>query len=176
MAGIFRPAWSQKTRQNIQVPSLGPWHLTSEHNLMFGRRNNSKGPSNVGMNRQVQIELNHSNGIYAPGEELVATVSWGHETSVRSLHLRLVWSTQGKGDTDTGSLAETSIEEAPPRGPYVWRVVLPRGPLTLHGQILSIEWSVGCEIDFDDKSESHEVPFQLSYGEQPIQLSKVLPP
>lgn len=163
--------------RNIQAPSLGPWHLTSEHKLMFGRRNNSKTPSDDGMNRQVQIELNHSNGIYAPGDELVATLSWHSTTSVRSLDLWLAWSTQGKGDTDTGILAETSVEEPPPQGPYVWRVVLPRGPLTLHGQILSIEWSVWGEIEFEDHpDESHEISFQLSHGEQPIRLSKVSPP
>lgn len=144
---------------------------------MFGRSNKSKAPSNEGMNRQVQIELNHSNGIYAPGEELVATLTWRTTTLVRSFDLWLAWSTQGKGDTDTGILAETSVEEAPSQGPYVWRVVLPRGPLTLHGQILSIEWSVGCEIELEgNEDESHEIPFQLSHGEQPIQLSKVSPP
>lgn len=143
---------------------------------MFGRSNKSKTPSRERMNRHVQIELNHGNGIYAPGEELIATLTWRTTTLVRSLDLWLAWSTHGKGDTDTEIITETSVEEVPSQGPYVWRVNLPRGPLTLQGQILSIDWSVGYEIEFEEyEDESHEIPFQLSHGEQPIQLSKVTP-
>jgi len=125
--------------------------------------------------REVEIQLDHPDGVYAPGETVSVELSWRSSVSIRSIELTLAWSTEGKGDTNSDIVVEQRWDDLVSKTSLEWSFVMPRGPLSLNGQLVSIYWNLECAVEFEGSSrdENHGIPIQLSLGPNPIALSRV---
>ena len=88
------------------------------------------------------IGLRDDRFVGAPGEEVAGTVSWSLEEPAEKLELRLFWYTEGKGSQDMG-IVETADFASPGReGREEFRFVLPAGPVSFSGKLISIIWAL----------------------------------
>ncbi|MFC1760734.1 hypothetical protein ACFL6U_01480 [Planctomycetota bacterium] len=101
------------------------------------------------------IELEALKTNYRPGEVVAGSVSWQFDKPVKKLDLRLIWYTQGKGDEDTG-LVESQIFEQPGHAEKrSFRFVLPNGPYSFSGTLISLTWAL--EVVADDFCERQTI-------------------
>jgi hypothetical protein len=140
---------------------------------MIFRRSKDKSRSDAP--KRITLQLDRADGVYAPGETMIVTARWPRGVVVQTLECTLEWSTEGKGDSNGELVTEEFWNDLESVQSVEWKVELPRGPLSVQGQLLSIVWAVHCEAEIEGArgEESQEVPLTLSHGSEPIVLTKV---
>ena len=92
---------------------------------------------------RLNVELDGGRDFYAPGEEVAGTARWElPEPPAEGVEVRLLWSTQGRGDRDFEVVARQAEEAAGARGERRFRFQLPLGPYSFSGQLVSLLWAV----------------------------------
>jgi hypothetical protein len=89
--------------------------------------------------------------------------------TLRGVELKVLWYTEGKGDTDAGIVYSKTFE---PRGEQdcPFSVTLPLLPLTYHGRLLKIHWMVRVRVDRKWRKDLvHDYPFTVLSGKQTIE-------
>lgn len=119
---------------------------------------------------QIHVELADGKTKYRPGEAVEGVAFWELQAPAKSIELRLFWRTQGKGTVDV------EIVQAQPlsgglndRRPF--RFVLPEGPYSVSGTLVSIVW--GVELVSEPSGESSSVEITVSPTGEEIRLVKV---
>lgn len=140
---------------------------------MFFRRSKDKSGSDAP--KRVTLQLDRADGVYAPGDIMVVTARWPSDVTVQNMECAVEWSTEGKGDSNGDAVSEEIWDNLESVRSVEWKVTLPRGPLSVQGQLLSIVWSVHCDAQLEGErsEETQGIPFTLAHGRQPIALSKV---
>ncbi len=105
-----------------------------------------------------------------PGERLEVVVSWSHASISSPLELSVHWFTTGKGSTSECELMRESCEQQFESGSKTFQFVVPRGPLSCEGRLISIRWEVrvGTKRNAPLRAEL----FDVGYGDRPIELSR----
>jgi hypothetical protein len=118
----------------------------------------------------LSVKLDRPDRIYSPGETLNARVEWSLDSTPKTMDLELGWITEGKGTSDNDVAEEEEWTDLVPQGGRTWSVVVPRGPLSLKGQLIQIQWTLKCTID-----GKHEVaiPLTVSHSKQPVRLPRI---
>jgi hypothetical protein len=141
------------------------------------------------MTASVSIHLDRQDAVYHPGETLRGEVEVVSRDAGRlaSLTLTLQWQTRGKGEPCAGEARSLLLARdlalspgAPRRVPF--ELPAPSGPLTYHGRIVTVEWSVTAVADMGWLSKPRAearlllLPFQgearaalLGYRTAPLQ-------
>lgn len=94
------------------------------------------------MNDDIGLQIDGDRFAFSPGETLSGTVAWNLATAPRSVALRLLWYTTGKGDQDVG-VAETQdlpATQASERRRFTF--TLPEAPHSFSGQLISLQWAL----------------------------------
>jgi hypothetical protein len=113
------------------------------------------------------IRLDDPREPFLPGETLSGSYSLVGDLPagpLQSVELSVGWSTEGKGDEDTGVHLFEAEDHAPagPGKPRRFSTVLPRSPLSYDGQIVKIRWWVRARYAFGRREVFiGEVPFRL---------------
>ncbi|MEM9084014.1 MAG: hypothetical protein AAGB34_10500 [Planctomycetota bacterium] len=112
---------------------------------------------------EVTISLDRDAAIYAPGETVtgVVTLDVPDTENVRKVLAVLRWATSGKGDTDSDDMARTELvgkhEFRMGTHQFPFELTLPVAPVSYHGTLLKIDWSVHVRLDrpwaFDIKED-----------------------
>jgi len=94
------------------------------------------------MNDWIRVETRDGSTAFLPGETVEGTVAWHFDAPARSVELRLLWYTEGKGDQDVGIVetvpfANPGVDEIRP-----FRVRLPQGPFSFSGKLISLSWAL----------------------------------
>ncbi|MFN6130808.1 MAG: hypothetical protein ACK6DC_20645 [Planctomycetota bacterium] len=113
----------------------------------------------------LEVHVDHAGQAYAPGETLHAQVRWSLASPPRAIHLELRWETEGKGTSDSEVVASEKWTGLSASEERQWSVVLPRGPESMQGQLIRIQWSLRC---WSDGSEPISVPLVVSRIREPI--------
>ena len=94
------------------------------------------------MNDWIRIETRDGSTAFLPGETVEGTAAWHLEPPAKSVELRLLWYTEGKGDQDVG-VVET-VPFANPGGEEIrpFRLFLPQGPFSTSGKLISLAWAL----------------------------------
>lgn len=87
------------------------------------------------------MEVTAERAAHRPGEELRGEATWHLAAAPESLSLRLFWYTQGKGTQDV-EVAETLEIEPSAEGSREFRFLLPEGPYSFSGTLISLVWAV----------------------------------
>lgn len=77
-----------------------------------------------------------------PGSEISGSVHWSLAAAPRSVHTRLFWYTEGKGDRDLSIIEEATVGGSAPSGETPFRFVLPPGPYSFSGELISLIWAI----------------------------------
>jgi hypothetical protein len=108
---------------------------------------------------------------YQPGGWLEGKATWQLDKSADWIEVRLLWFTQGKGDSDI-SVEETVRVEAPPLSDSCpFRFQLPLAPYSFSGKLISLIWAVEIVAEGDKNAARYE--FTLSPNGREIELGTV---
>jgi len=106
---------------------------------------------------ELVVELENGRTVYRPGDTISGRVRWRRDDEVRSAEVRLGWFTQGKGTSD-GALAETmTTEHLAPQGTLPFRFVLPEGPWSFSGALITLAWTIELVLEPGNEVASTEI-------------------
>ena len=121
----------------------------------------------------LQVELADGKTKYRPGEAVEGVAFWELEAPPKSVEVRLFWRTEGKGTNDVQIVQAFPEPGTGPRDRRPFRFVLPPGPYSVSGTLVSIVW--GVELVTEPSGESASVEITVSPTGEEIRLQKVLP-
>ena len=122
----------------------------------------------------ITINLNQTPAGYAPGESIGGTVEWTELNAKTSrVEIRLIWYTEGKGDTDF-AIIETITEDSPaPTGSKKFSFVAPTRPFSFSGKLISLIWAVEV-VEFPSRDGAKET-LTISSDRNEIMLENSFP-
>ena len=133
--------------------------------LHFNRHHYSKVEK---MTLQIQLE----NSRCLPGQMLQGSVSWEFDSTPKQLTLQVSWNTSGKGTDDSETVFTEDWSPDSKSGQKGFQFQLPRGPISVQGNLINIGWEIECTSK--RPKDSCTMPFELSHLTEPIRLSPVL--
>lgn len=93
---------------------------------------------------------------YGPGDWIEGKATWQLDKSADWLEIRLLWFTQGKGDSDV-SVEETMRVEAPSLNESrSFRFQLPPAPYSFSGKLISLIWAIEVVAQGDNEAARYE--------------------
>lgn len=121
----------------------------------------------------IQIELMHEDGRtgedwFFPGELVIVSVQWELPKEDCDMQVQLLWETEGKGTDERESAHEEYWTVEAVRGEKRFEWLLPRGPLSLEGNLLKIRWYVDCYVE--NLGIKARRPLQLSTSPEILRL------
>jgi len=123
---------------------------------------------------RLQLELADGKTMYRPGEAVEGVAFWELDGAPKSIEIRLFWRTQGKGTVDVEIVQALPQTGTGPRDRRPFRFVLPPGPYSVSGTLVSIVW--GVELVTEPSGDSASAEITVSPTGEEIRLQKVLPP
>lgn len=119
------------------------------------------------------LSLQLENGVtsYEPGAQVIATAEWELDQPAKSIVLKLLWYTQGKGGTDSGVVQEVSFDNPEARGQKRMGIQLPDSPYSFSGKLISLMWAL--ELKALPFGETDRIEIVLAPGGQEIILGNV---
>ena len=115
----------------------------------------------------LRLELKNSD--CRPGNMIDLSVHWESESIPSQMTLQMGWRTTGKGTEDSETVYEESWTPESNSGEKKLRIQLPRGPLSIRGNLVSIAWQFECHSKRPDESCAR--PFDLSHMDEPVWLT-----
>jgi len=117
---------------------------------------------------QIILSLDEDKRVYAPGDQLSGRleVRFEEDCKVRRFELAVGWRTEGRGDEDSRTAEVVELTESgstvPKKFEHYFNIVLPEAPWSYAGNLIKIQWFVGCYVKVGLKSEQRkEVEFDL---------------
>ncbi len=117
----------------------------------------------------LRVDLDGDEAAFRPGGILTGRIVWELSQTPREIEAYLAWATEGKGDEDGDMVVEQTWIPSAASGIQPFRWQLPRGPLSLDGNLIRIRWSIECSTTKPD--EDTTVPIILSHLQRPIVLT-----
>jgi len=122
----------------------------------------------------ITITLSQTPAGYAPGEPITGIVEWTELSAKTSrLEIRLIWYTEGKGDTDV-RVIDTITESSPSKsGTTKFDFVAPTRPFSFSGKLISLTWAVEV-VEFPSHDGAKET-LTISSDRNEIMLTQSFP-
>lgn len=117
------------------------------------------------------IALTDGRTAYAPGEDLIGSITWCSSERPAWLELRLFWYTEGKGTQDIGVATTERFTDPGQEGEKSFRLKAPSHPLSCSGRLVSIRWAL--ELVSSDDQPVIKVDLVIGPGAQEIVLGHV---
>ena len=105
---------------------------------------------------------------FRPGEWIEGRAEWQLDRDARSVEVRLIWFTRGKGDTDVSVLDSQRIDAPARSDSRAYRFRLPEGPYSFSGKLISLVWAI--ELVAEGIKEAARLEFTLSPDGREIEL------
>lgn len=119
---------------------------------------------------ELSILIDNGRTNFSPRERIAGSVSWNLDHDVPSLQLRLFWFTRGKGTQDVSLINQIQIDVNARSGRQSFEFVLPDGPYSFSGRLISLIW--GLELVTPKAKQSQRVEFVLAPGGKEIELGE----
>ena len=118
----------------------------------------------------LQIKLEASD--IRPGHWLKGMVVWDFDSVPSKIELDVSWQTSGKGTDDLDVVFEEEWSPDAKSGERSFQCQIPRGPISVQGNLISIGWQVECTSKRPNATIT--VPFVLSQIQGPVLLSSLI--
>jgi|SRR5688572_4089380 hypothetical protein len=122
----------------------------------------------------IRFGLRENRTQFRPGEEVTGAVQWEGTEKPKLAEVRLFWFTRGKGTEDVEVIAADSFGDPQPGDTRTFRFVLPDGPYSFNGKLISLTWAVEFVLKPGDHAERIEIVVS-PIGEE-IRLSQIVKP
>ena len=114
---------------------------------------------------ELKIETEQGRTQYKPGETIAGTLSWNFTEQPRSVALRLIWYTRGKGDEDVGVVESVTFDSPGQYDTRQFRFDVPAGPYSFSGRLISLIWALEAVAEPKDQCERLEITISAT-GEE----------
>lgn len=121
------------------------------------------------MNR-LSLTLERPDARYLPGEEVRGAVEWDLESDPAQLEVVLFWYTEGKGSSDSHTVASEVWEQPGSQGRRGFQLVLPSAPHSFSGKLISLRWAV--EVFCKKPRQTEHVDLSMSPSGGAIELGE----
>ena len=88
------------------------------------------------------LKINLEDTKTTPRSEIHGSYSWKFSKEPSPLELRLFWYTEGKGTEDSEVISTKDLHPNQREGEAAFNFILPEGPLTYRGKLISILWAI----------------------------------
>ncbi len=119
----------------------------------------------------MSLQILRKQSVCRPGALLKWVVAWEFDLVPTSLTIEISWRTSGKGTEDSETVFSEQWSPGSAVGERSFEYALPRGPISVRGNLFSIDWQIACKSNGPDESEV--MPFVLSHLDQPVRLEQV---
>jgi hypothetical protein len=119
----------------------------------------------------IELALADGKTKFRPGEAVEGVAFWELDAPPGSVEVRLFWRTQGKGTVDVELVQSLPQGASGPRDRRPFRFVLPPGPYSVSGTLVSIVW--GVEVVTEPSGEAASAEITVSPTGEEIRLGKV---
>jgi hypothetical protein len=119
----------------------------------------------------IRLGLRENRTSYRPGEEVHGAVLWEAAEKPELAEVRLLWFTRGKGTEDGAVAAAEAFADPQPGDTRTFKFVLPEGPYSFSGRLISLIWAV----EFILKPGDHFQRVEIVVGPdgREVQLSEI---
>ncbi|MBI5385573.1 MAG: hypothetical protein HZA90_12915 [Verrucomicrobia bacterium] len=119
---------------------------------------------------QLRIGIREERRIFQPDDELVGAAGWELDTPPKSVEVRLLWFTRGKGTEDVGVVDTVTFENPQAAEARPFRFQLPATPYSFSGKLISLLWAV--ELIALPSKDSTRAEFALAPDGQEVRLDR----
>ncbi len=117
---------------------------------------------------QLDISITNRQTSFQPGAIIEGKIVWQLDKSVDWLEVRLLWFTQGKGDTDVSIEDRLRIPAPSLNDSRPFRFQLPAAPYSFSGKLISLIWAI--EVVAEGVKDAARFEFTLSPDGREIEL------
>ena len=117
---------------------------------------------------KIELSFRDDQSHFRPGEHVEFTVSLQFDEIPERIELRVLWNTQGKGDTDLEEVDRMTLNNPPLQETRQIAYRLPRSPHSFSGKLISLVWAIEA-IAFP-MEESCRLEIVIAPDAQEIQL------
>jgi len=122
---------------------------------------------------QVRIGIRENRTAFLPGAELCGAAGWELSQTPKTVEVRLLWFTRGKGTGDVGVVDTVRFEQTLSMESRPFRFQLPIAPYSFSGKLISLLWAV--ELVVLPSKDSARTEFVLAPGGQEVLLELAQP-
>lgn len=122
----------------------------------------------------IRFGLRENKTTFEPGETIAGAVLWEFPEKKKSIEVRLVWSTRGKGTEDGATVATQSLNAMLPADTGTFQFIAPDAPYSFNGTLIALIWAVECVVQPGDEFERIEIT--IAPGGKEIVLPRIEQP
>ena len=122
----------------------------------------------------IRLGLRENRTTFEPGETIAGAVLWEFAEKKKSIAVRLVWSTRGKGTEDGATVAEQSLNATVTADTATFEFTAPDSPYSFDGKLIALVWAVECVVDSGDEFERLEIT--IAPGGKEVVLPRIEQP
>ncbi len=122
----------------------------------------------------IRLGLRENKTAFTPGETIAGAVLWEFPARKRSIEVRLVWSTKGKGTEDGASVAVQAMDTTKPADTGTFSFTAPDAPHSFDGTLIAVVWAVECVAE--NGGEFERIEIVIAPGGREITLPKIEQP
>jgi hypothetical protein len=105
----------------------------------------------------IRLGLRENRTTFSPGETIAGAVLWEFPEKKKSIEVRLVWSTRGKGTEDGATVATQSLNAMSAADTGTFQFTAPDSPYTFNGTLIAVLWAVECVVEPGGEFERLEI-------------------
>lgn len=117
------------------------------------------------------IQIRDHKTAFSPRETVMGEVSWQLDAPPKSVELRLLWRTSGRGSSDVGIVESTTFENPQATETRPFAFTLPEGPYSFSGALITLRWALELVTDPGDQTAC--VDFVVAPEERAVTLPRV---
>jgi len=91
---------------------------------------------------QLLLEIAGGQSAFEPGTTVEVDIGWEFDKEPKTIELRIVWNTSGKGDRDLEVVDTVRIDDPAANETRRIKLTLPREPYSFSGQLVSLDWAL----------------------------------
>jgi len=108
---------------------------------------------------------------YVPGETISGSAKWSElDKKTKTVEIRLIWYTEGKGDADVDVVDMLPVEQPDPAGETQFSFTAPTRPFSFSSKLISLIWAV--EVVEFPSGEGEKITLTISPTRNEVVLDK----
>jgi hypothetical protein len=122
----------------------------------------------------LSIQIRDQKSEFSPGERILGEATWQLDQQPKIVEMRLVWSSSGKGSSDSSVVETYSFADPQMTETRSFNFMLPNGPYSFRGTLIELKWHLHLFVE--PSSENAVVEICVAPGGRAVVLPKISTP
>ncbi len=118
----------------------------------------------------LKIAVRKQPAAFQPGEEIAGAAQWSLKHAPKSVEVRLVWHTRGRGIEDVAVAATVQFESPLQDDTRPFTLTAPDAPYSFSGSLITLEWAL--ELVALPSKENARIDIVIAPGGAAVDLRK----